>query len=123
MILKKLCKYGFSNYGKKVAPFLLYRMLLQDIPRVAAQISFARSDKIKMFPSLIIPHDGNRGNWKNLRSFAGFQFFKDDTDYNDKLADILERFSHMQLISVANLLHLIFSTESTENRIFTFLKR
>lgn len=49
-----------------------------------------------------------------MRPFPRIHFTKEYAEYNAKLTEILAIFSHMQLISIANLFHLDFLGTETE---------
>ena len=79
-------------------------MNLEQIPTLKLSIKLAKSDCIKLVHKFIFDCDNNMQNRTNLCKFEGFEFKINDTEFEAKLNDILEKFNKVELIQIASFL-------------------
>ena len=77
---------------------------MEQIPALKSSVKLAKSDCIKLVHKFIFDCNSNRQNKNNLRKFEGFKFRIEDTEFEAKLNDTLEKFTKIELIQITNFL-------------------
>ena len=77
---------------------------MEKIPALKSLIKLAKLNCIKLVHKFIFDCDNNRQNRANLCKFEGFKFEISNMEFEGKLNGILEKFTKIELIQIANFL-------------------
>lgn len=96
---------------------------LNDFINVQSILKRAAKNKIDVLHKFVFKEDGDRYNRKRLRSFEGFDYGRDEEEFNKLTEYVAENLSAEDLITICNLLDLDYDVDDVFLHIFKNLTK